>query len=729
MSGQEDAEERVDPSVAIWAKQKQKEKDASIKQHEAKNTQLDQVRKQVKLDDSKKAMDTWAQAEAGLKQALRSKRQASAPPADEARDNGLRKHGQAVMHRRVRDKTQSQQALQGSPPLQRTLGKAEERNDLDETMEACSSRLSSPCVSPTSHARLTGRNECFERRSQLRLQKSASAAEKKADHERRRVRTKVASVLLEVRKRQELHEQQEKSKKFREQRYARGRGAPPGLGDSTGFALGLSNHSENAPEQAMTSPRRTELLKSLTLEDLNLLRDQTAFFFTGNAIAAAMTPDQVTQSIAASRSLGALPSVGSMSGSETGKAPKGLWLGAVDASVFEDLIEFFSVSSADKALDVSMYVRNLRVQLLASAGRQVGLVADTDWRRRLCRGEPEESQQEEQLSVEESLPKGPLEMMPCLGRHPPVRADMESPTLLQVREVFQRREEQDSKWVEARSGGIARRLALNAFKAREQQRELLLQDFKQNELHKVRMLQAEEKKAMMDAETQERTEVMGIQKIHRLMVANDRAERLKEEKRDQAQLTLQAWHEGVERATQHIRKTEWEARKDGERRMDKYVKRLTAMGEGRQNVVRSQGQKNDELKTRIQCSLSSQLKEQQIQDSLTRAEAYKTKLDNAAVRRQFAQLGSRYCLVEKAFGANSVGFDAKHHSVAVDRRGKSWRDNSEAWAKMKTSFSAPELPAPRPLSPGGALTETEFNALMNESRTGFKTETSAVALA
>merc|ERR1712167_4758 len=99
----------------------------------------------------------------------------------------------------------------------------------------------------------------------------------------------------------------------------------------------------------------------------------------------------------------------------------------------------------------------------------------------------------------------------------------------------------------------------------------MLQDFKQKELHKVRMLQAEEKKAMMEAEMSERTEVMGIQKIHRLMVANERAERLKDEKRDHAQITLHAWQQGVERANQYQKKTEWEKRKDAERIQEKYL--------------------------------------------------------------------------------------------------------------------------------------------------------------
>merc|ERR1712072_723448 len=189
------------------------------------------------------------------------------------------------------------------------------------------------------------------------------------------------------------------------------------------------------------------------------------------------------------------------------------------------------------------------------------------------------------------------------------------------------------------------------------------------------------------------------------------SERLKEEKRDNAQLALAEWQEGVERAKQFTRKTEWEKRKDGERNHEKYMKRLNTLGEGRLVVIKTQAQKNDQLKSRIQSSLSSQLKEQQLEESVTKAEAFKIKQENAALRRHYHQLGNRYCFVEKAFGANAVGFDAKHHSVAVDRRGKSWQKSAEAWRKSKRSFSAPELPPARPLSPGGALNESGYKSL------------------
>lgn len=242
-----------------------------------------------------------------------------------------------------------------------------------------------------------------------------------------------------------------------------------------------------------------------------------------------------------------------------------------------------------------------------------------------------------------------------------------------------------------------------------------MEGHKQKELHKVRMLQAEEKKAKNEYELQERTEVMGLQKIHRLMVANERTERLKDERREQVAAKLAEWEEGVERAAQHLKKTEWEKRKDGERNHDKYMKRLANLGESRLNVSESQDHKNMELKGKIQTSLAEQLREQQVRESVVRGEKVDAKQEAAALRRHYHQLGNRYCLTEKAFGANSVGFDAKSHCVTVDRRGAAWKKTAANWEKTKGTFSAPALPPARPLSPGGTLDEAEFKTFLTNS--------------
>lgn len=744
MTQMQDEEEKFDPAAAIWERQIKKKQEADAKKHAEKDAQLDQVRKQVKVQDTKTAMDTWKEAEASLNQVLKGKRQEAAGPAAPGGDNGLRKHGQHVKGRK--EHQNPNQAPQASPPLQRSSWKTDDRDPgatARSVMTGGSDEWDSPrmtagssfwgqssCGSPHSTFRSTARSNCFDKKAELLRQKSRGTSERLADHARRRLKAKIATVLIEVRKRQDLHQLQEKAKKFREMRFARGSGInPKNFGDTTQHAFGLTclSHSDN--EQAMTSPRRTALMESLTLEELAFIRERPVAFFTGNAIAPAMRPEQMAGDLDRTRSMGA--TTGSFS-STCSPAPRGLWQGAADADAFEDLIEFFSVSSADKAIDVKVYAYNLRVQLLASAGRHnamngQGAASEVDWRKRLCRyGDPDEGVQEEETVLDENMSQAPLEMMPCLGRHPPIRSDQHSPTLEKVREVYQRRDEQDVQFMDERRETITRRTALNAFKAKEQQRELLLQDFKQKELHKVRMLQAEEKKVLLDSESVERNEVMGIQKIHRLIVANERAERVKEDKRDHAQVALEAWHAGCERAQDRNRKMEWEKYREGERNYQKYMQRLTTLGESRMvdSKNRSQGQLNDELKSRIQDSLVFQIKEDDQRKSEAAAEALRQKLENAAVRRSMHQSGNRYHLVEKAFGVNSAGFDAKHHSVSVDRRSKSWQKSSEAWNKMKGSFSAPVLPPTSPLSPGGTLDEAAFKS-MRRTGSGFKMSNTA----
>jgi len=733
----EASDEKFDPSVEIWEGVKKRQQQAASARQETNSKQVGDVRKRAELEETKAAKDTWGEAEAALKQVLRRNAALLHVTSGEdrsLRDNGLRKHGESVKHRKVRD-FDSQQASQASPPLQRSPGKAGERG-LDESRSDWEDMEASASGSPTGYSplRTTSRLECFDKRGEANSRKASAAAMNKAEGAKKRLRAKIATVMIEVKKRQELHQLQAKSKKFREKRYASGRGPTASLGDTTEFALGLTCLAESGTDQAMTSPRRTAILESLTLEELTVLRLAPTFFFTGNHIANAV-PEERGHSVMndRSRSLGSLPSASGGSPSAGSKAPKGLWPGSADATVFEDLIEFFSVSAADKLLDISVYSRRLRGQLLASAGshnqlRSGGVMSEVDWRAKLCRyREPDENPPAEPPPPPE-IPKGPLEMMPSLGRHPPIRADQASPTLSKVREVYQRRDELDAKFVEDRAEGISRRLALNSFKAREQQRELSLQDFQTKELHKVRMLQAEEKKAMLDAELVQNTELMSIQKIHRIMLANERSERAKEEKREGVQQSLDNWKEGLERCDHMLKKSEWEKRKDGERNQAKYMQRLTTIAQSKveSKQSRNHGQKNDDLKSSIQSSLCSQLKEQQVQNSLDRADVFNDKQNAAAIRRQCHMLGNRYCFVEKAFGANAIGFDAKSHSVAVDRRSKSWVRNSEEWGKSKGTFSAPNLPTARPLSPGGTLDESTFKAIGD---LGFKTETSAVALA
>jgi hypothetical protein len=325
-----------------------------------------------------------------------------------------------------------------------------------------------------------------------------------------------------------------------------------------------------------------------------------------------------------------------------------------------------------------------------------------DYRKILCRGQSEdESPRRKDVAAEPPLPP-PMEMMPCLGRHPQIRCDHESPTLMKVREVYKRRDEQDARWVEERREAITRRIELNAFKAREQQRELMLQDFQQKELHKVRMLQAEEKKSMLEAERNERAQLLNIQKIHRLLAANERAEDITEDKRNLVSANLDEWQAGVAKAIHHTHRQEIELRKEGERRNQEYMERIMAIGEIRQQGNSNpQAQRNDQLKKNIQNSLRSQLAEQHHQENLARAELTKAKQEAATVRRHNAMHGNRFGFAESAFGARASGFDAKYHMVAVDRRANPWQQNAKIWSQMRESFSMPQLPRSTSVAPGG----------------------------
>merc|ERR1712187_513744 len=101
----------------------------------------------------------------------------------------------------------------------------------------------------------------------------------------------------------------------------------------------------------------------------------------------------------------------------------------------------------------------------------------------------------------------------------------------------------DEKIVKERQEAMTRRLALNAFKAREQQRERQLEIYKQKELHKVRMLEAEERKLLQDAEAEERIEILEAQKAEQKARNILRAERAIHEKRLAATQKVEEWNE------------------------------------------------------------------------------------------------------------------------------------------------------------------------------------------
>lgn len=282
--------------------------------------------------------------------------------------------------------------------------------------------------------------------------------------------------------------------------------------------------------------------------------------------------------------------------------------------------------------------------------------------------------------------------MPSLGRHPMVDGDMASPTLAKVREVYQKRDAADAKWMEGRREAMAQRFSQNAFKAREQQREVQLQVFKSKELHKVRMLEAEERKSMYKAEQQQSRELSDQCKTEAIERANRKANWILERKRDKATEQLEDWREGMEQCSQTLRDQERRRIRQGHQHWQEINKRLNKVADRKHNKTKSMAEQNEHLRSRIQSSLSSQVLEERRLEGAERLEAMEARLEAAALRRQQVKRGTCYDFLEQAFGNQAVGFDAKHHTVSVDRRSPSWQRNAKGWASLtRSTFSMPSL--------------------------------------
>jgi len=287
----------------------------------------------------------------------------------------------------------------------------------------------------------------------------------------------------------------------------------------------------------------------------------------------------------------------------------------------------------------------------------------------------------------------PLEKMPCHQRHPLVPpGDANSTVLAKVREVYNRREIADAKLIEERRQAVEQRFAHNAFKAREQQRELQLKSTTQKELHKVQMLDVEERKRLLEASSQERREQMDLGLRRQVAEACLKADELVEARRNAASETLRGWQQGVSRAQKINKELEAFKAKEGLRFVKQHNQRLQKLGEARHGQIASIEQRNEQLRARIQTSLNSQMEAHRQHQAGMLSEAIDAKLEAAAMRR--SQGATRYHFREKAFGMSASELDLKHLPAAVDRRQESWRKSAQSWAKQSLSFSAPSLPSP-----------------------------------
>eukprot|EP00928_Gymnodinium_smaydae_P086317 TRINITY_DN7034_c1_g2_i1.p1 TRINITY_DN7034_c1_g2~~TRINITY_DN7034_c1_g2_i1.p1 ORF type:complete len:451 (+),score=81.34 TRINITY_DN7034_c1_g2_i1:90-1442(+) len=375
--------------------------------------------------DHQRASEAWDKVDAQLERRVRERRQRpvseDAPLEVAGNGAGRRAPPSPVTSRALMTASASAPAPSFSSSLgglSRGRGGADE--DADRAHRTSASSLQKEALTQA----------CRESRASMLRIKGAESALAMKDHAKRKLRMKITDLLTEVSRRQKLHDDQRRARRFRERKARRGLGPKADLGDHSVEALGLSNLMLTATDdpQDAASPRRVCILDNLTLDELDMLRMNSRFFFA-----------QAFEN-------------------EDGRSqPED-----------EELIDFFACARGpDREMSVGEYVHKLRRKLVPAPS-----LAEKDiWAAALAPGEGEAGALAEDVSQE---PPEPLEFMPCMGRRRAVRNDMESPTLRKAREVLVRKELADRKVVEDRREAMAQREALNAFKAGEQQREMQL---------------------------------------------------------------------------------------------------------------------------------------------------------------------------------------------------------------------------------------------------------------
>jgi len=496
-----------------------------------------------------------------------------------------------------------------------------------------------------------------ERARQLRS-KADNARLRLVDHERRRLRLKIAGILRDVGQRIRLHKHQEKARKFREARHRDGRGPLPQLGDANVFVLSLPPEVSAASKSSHTShtstgllgasPRRTAIMDALTLEELEMLRHATNFFFTTDLSTPVASP----------------PDHGSGGLEDESNTAAGLGAdGFADLdNGLQELVEFFTPGNDDKEIPIERFSQRLRAQLADPLERIINDATSTATR-----------------------PSGPPlpppnwdqgERMPCQGRQPAERSDAASPTFAKVREVYKRRDVADAHWFEERHQTMAERAALNAFRASEQDRERKLEVLNRKELHALRMQQTEDRKAALDEDMRQRAEQRELKIAQSLWHASEHADDAVEAKRNKATMSLDKWHGGVVRSERYLHQKDRQMIEEAERKWGQYSMRLWKMGMERHENQESVSRQSGVLRAKVQNSLRGMLAERRCEHAVSIAEALEERQQAAAERR--AKVHARYRLVDRAFGPQSCSIDAKNHWATADRRDESWQRTSRS---------------------------------------------------
>lgn len=489
------------------------------------------------------------------------------------------------------------------------------------------------------------RGLAFQVRAHRMRMQSADTKSKLMDCDKRKLRLKVAHIINEVKRRQDLQLQQAKARKFREQRHSAGRGPLPSLGDATELGLGLLGLANDSQSEVAPSPRRVCILEALSLEELDMMRRDPWYFLEGH-------PSQ-----------GPDPHEPAESDVST--------LAADGTASIQGVIDFFTPAREEKDLPIGTFAKLLRAHLTSSGQKNEKQAEGVDaawirWRTAsmAAAASTVPCAASERVHEDPAHAWRATERMPCLGRRPAARTDCESPTLTKVREVYNRRDAVDVKRAEERLEAMDQRLARNAFKVMQQQREAQSELVKAKELHQVRMLETEERKAALEAEDKERIAKLEAARMRQTLSASRKAEEMLESKRDRVCESLEAWYTGVQRGERRMREKERKAIHASEEYYQKYMTRLHNMGETWHGPAETHVQMNEKMERRIQSSLSDQLKDQRRLDCIALAEAIDAKLDAAALRRQLQH--ARYNLLDRAFGTQAPQAGVRLAAVASE---------------------------------------------------------------
>merc|ERR1712039_191185 len=167
--------------------------------------------------------------------------------------------------------------------------------------------------------------------------------------------------------------------------------------------------------------------------------------------------------------------------------------------------------------------------------------------------------------------------------------------------------------IEEKREALLRQEGVSTGKAAENMRDRLFEQEKRKELSQFKQREAEDRKAIHEAEVLEQREIKGVINAFKVEAAGKRAETIIAEKRERSSEFLDTWSEGVRRSERYARKKEIQQIKDAEESWSQYTERLSQIGTRRAEKSHHNGQ--EELKIKLQHDLKAELYDTQKSES------------------------------------------------------------------------------------------------------------------